>query len=474
VIEGAAGTGKTTTLAATRALLERQRRVLMVVTPTLKAAKVAAAEVGTATGSAAWLAFQHGWRWTSDGVWTRLAVGQVDPHDGCAYGGPAEQPRLRSGDLLVLDEAGMLDQDTARALLTIADECGARMALLGDRQQLAAVGRGGVLDLAIAQADPAAHLTLAGVHRFVRTDQAGRSGPDLEYADLTLSMRAGESPGAVFDALAARGQIQLHPDETALQASLATTAAASFCSGDPVAVVADTREQTIALNAAIRDQLVADGRVNDTQVVTTRDGERIGAGDRIATRRNDYRLGVANRDTWTVTAVDQRGGLHVTPADVTPADVTPADVTPADVTPAGAGARVLPARYVTDYAELVYASTAHGVQGDTVTTAHLVIGIHTGAASAYVGMTRARRSNTAHLIAENLTEAREQWIAVFARDRADLGPAHAATLAAVEAARYAGTPIFGSTMAEQRSGVRPPEPDTYRAPLRAAGAHIRR
>jgi len=48
----------------------------------------------------------------------------------------------------LVDEAGMLDQDTARALLTIADETGARVAFVGDRHQLPAVGRGGMLDLA--------------------------------------------------------------------------------------------------------------------------------------------------------------------------------------------------------------------------------------------------------------------------------------------------------------------------------------
>jgi hypothetical protein len=200
----------------------------MVVTPTLKAAKVAAADVGTAAGSAAWLVFQHGWCWISDGTWTRLTIGDVDPVTGRAFGGPAEQARLRPGDLLVVDEAGMLEQDTARALLTVADECQARVALIGDRHQLAAVGRGGVLDLAIAHADPAAHLTLAAVHRFTRTDRAARAMPDTEYADLTLAMRTGENPGKVFDRLAARGQIQLHPDDAALQASLATTAATSF------------------------------------------------------------------------------------------------------------------------------------------------------------------------------------------------------------------------------------------------------
>jgi hypothetical protein len=67
----------------------------------------------------------------------------------------------------------------------------------------------------------------------------------------------------------------------------------------------------------------------------------------------------------------------------------------------------------------------------------VVIGEHTGAAGAYVSMTRGRTANTAHLIAVDLAEAREQWIAVFGRDRVDLGPGHAAQLAAAEAARYA-------------------------------------
>ncbi len=201
------------------------------VRPSGRPTQIAAAEIGTAAGSAAWLVFQHGWRWTGDGTWTRLTFRQVDPRTARAYEGPTERTQLRPGDPLVVDEAGMLDQDTARALLTVADECQARIALIGDRHQLAAVGRGGVLDLAIAHADPAAHLTLTGVHRFTRTDRAGRPVPDTEYAeyaDLTLAMRAGEHPGAVFDRLAARGQIQLHPDDAELQTALAATAAAFF------------------------------------------------------------------------------------------------------------------------------------------------------------------------------------------------------------------------------------------------------
>ena len=80
----------------------------------------------------------------------------------------------------------MLDQDTARALLTVADEAGARIALVGDRHQLAAVGRGGVLDHAARWADV---VPIDVIHRVIHdvTDEHGRrrSVPNVEYADLT-------------------------------------------------------------------------------------------------------------------------------------------------------------------------------------------------------------------------------------------------------------------------------------------------
>ena len=40
-------------------------------------------------------------------------------------------------------------------------------------------------------------------------------------------------------------------------------------------------------------------------------------------------------------------------------------------------------------------------------------------------MTRGRQTNVAHLVAESVEDARKQWVDVFSRDRADLGPAHA-------------------------------------------------
>ncbi len=256
--------------------------------------------------------------------------------------------------------------------------------------------------------------------------------PDTEYADLTLAMRAGDDPGAVFDALLARGQIRLHPDAAALREALAAAAAEHHRRGEHVAVVVDTREQAAELNAAIRDRLVADGRVDDR----ARGRHRGRAADRRRgpDRHPPQRPRPGRGQPRHLDRHRRRpgGGLRRHPRRHLPAGDVPGGVTPDPAT----GARVLPADYVTAHVELAYASTAHGVQGDTVTAAHLVIGEHTGAASAYVGMTRGRAANTAHLVAADLDEAREQWIAVFARDRADLGPAHAA-----RARRRRGRPL---------------------------------
>lgn len=419
MVEGAAGSGKTRRLAAMRAQVEARRGRMLVVSPTRKTAQVAADEVGTDTDSVARLLYQHGYRWDSDGRW-----GWVTPAPGA--------PRLDRRTHLVVDEAGMLQQDTARALLELADNAGARVTLIGDRHQLPAVGRGGVLDLAARYA-PDRVVELEGVRRFV----------DPEYADLSLQMRRGERAGEVFDELVGRGLVVVHASEVERSTALAARAMRGEL------VVADTREQVAQINGLVHQARVDTGEVTGGQLTTT--GEQIGVGDRIATRRNDTEVGVANRELWTVVG-SQHGALEVV-GDV--------------------GRRTLPVGYAIEHIELAYATTAYGAQGATVPTSHVLVGEHTGAASAYVGMTRGRERNVAHLVAESIDDARSQWIAVFGRDRADLGPTHAAQLAADAVDRY------GPSAPRQRPAIRPPKPSHryepevgYRPPTQAPGGGI--
>ena len=116
--------------------------------------------------------------------------------------------------------------------------------------------------------------------------------------------------------------------------------------------------------------------------------------------------------------------------------------------------RHLPYPYVTFNVELAYASTAYGAQGQTTERAHVLISDHSGAAATYVGMSRGRQHNVAHLVADSATDARAQWISAFSRDRADLGPAHARRCAIDDVERYGSTPPAHS---------RPPQMPTYAA-----------
>jgi hypothetical protein len=409
VVEGAAGAGKTRRLAATREQVEARGGRMVVVTPTRKAAQVAAGEVGGDTRAVAKLLHEHGFRWDDEGHWSR-----TEPSPSA--------PPLNSRTLLVVDEAGMLDQDSARALLSLADAGGAQVALIGDRHQLPAVGRGGVLDLAARYA-PGRCVEYGGIHRFI----------DPEYAELSLRMRSGARPGEVFDELVRRGDVVLHASDVERQDVLAVKASFGQL------VVADTREQVARINHAAHRVRVVTGHAADS--VVTAAGEQIGVGDTVSTRHNDAEVGVANREMWTV--IDwSTAGLRVRGDN---------------------GQRVLPPAYVNEHVELAYATTAYGAQGSTVTTSHVLIGDHTGAASAYVGMTRGRERNVAHLVAESVEDARRQWVEVFGRFRADLGPSHARGLAVEAIDRYG--PMQARYTRRTSAPKRRPDPDiTYRPP----------
>jgi hypothetical protein len=401
VVEGAAGAGKTTMLGAAISAAATEDRRVRIVTPTRKAAQVAADELGVPTDSVAALVYAHGYRCNNDGVWTRLAVGDIDPVTGRAFTGPPAEARLAYGERVVVDEAGMLDQDTALALLTVVVEAGATVALVGDRAQLPAVGRGGVLEMAVGLAPKV--FDMAGVHRFT----------NHRYADLTIAMRQGDNPAAVFDRLHALGLVVLHDTDDARRDHIAHTVRA----GEVVTVA--TNEQTREFNEAIRRLRVARGDVNDAHTVVGVDGLAFGAGDVIQTRKNDTGLGVVNRQTWTVRHVADDGAVYATEN--------------------GTGRKhqrtvALPAEYVAAHAHLAYASTAYGVQGATVTSSHTMLSDVVSGASVYVAMTRGRASNLLHVVAGSLGEAREQFVDAMRRDRADRGLAHAITKAAAETA----------------------------------------
>ncbi len=388
IVEGAAGSGKTTMLRPAIDAATADGRRTRVVAPTKKAAQVAGEALGIPADSAAALVHAHGFRWNADGVWTRLASGNTDPDTGRTFDGPREDARLAPGERVVVDEAGMLDQDTAIALFTVTTESGATVAFVGDRAQLPAVGRGGVLD--IAAQIRGATFDITRLHRF--TDPA--------YADLTLQLRDGADAVVLFERLQTMALVHLHDSEEALHEYIAATTAL----GDAITVA--TNEEARELNARIQTVRLGRGELDHTRTVTGSDGLDIGAGDVIQARKNDSTVGVANRQTFTVQHVTDDGTVYA--ADNSTDRKRQQTVR-------------LPAEYITEHAHLAYASTTYGVQGTTADASHTVFGEGLDGAGTYVGMTRGRGQNTLHIIATDSDDAREQFVQAVERDRADRG-----------------------------------------------------
>ncbi|WP_308291741.1 AAA family ATPase [Microbacterium jejuense] len=409
-VTGPAGAGKTTMLRAAFAALTSQRRRMLVAAPTRKAASVASREVGAAASSIHALLSDHGYRWGTDEagatMWTRLRVGDVDPSTGAAYGGPTQYV-LRSRDRIVVDEAGMVDLQTANVLVELAIEQGVGLAFVGDTHQALPVGHAGAMGCAIRHANAAVELDT--VHRF----------RDPDYAALTLRLRdAGDRERALVVAgeLAERGHVARVDHHDAARERMIGAYFDWHACGKRVALVSGTNAEADAINDAIQQRRVDRGEL-DVRVVAWGIGQqRILVGDTVQTRRNDRLTGVENRAQWIVRGIRDEYLSLVSVSD------------------SGEVARVS-TEYAREHLQLAYASTVHGVQGDTADAS--VVGPDVDAAGLYVGLTRGRLSNVAVVVAQTDAAAREGLAESMQRGTPELTMQDAARAAQAEMRRAA-------------------------------------
>ena len=267
--------------------------------------------------------------------------------------------------LLIVDEAGMSDTPTLAAVIAFAIDRGASVRLIGDDQQLAAVGAGGVLR------------DIAHTHGAVRLTEVMRFLDPAEAA-ASLALRDGrpEALGFYLD------NDRIHPgtDESILHDALAAWAA-DQAAGLEAIMLAGTRDQVATLNRWAREhRLSTTPATADERTVGLSDGNQASIGDLIVTRLNDRRLTtgatdwVKNGDRWTITSIDPGGRIQATHQT--------------------SRQRVaLPAEYVVDNVELGYAVTVHGAQGITVDTTHTVLAGAETRQQLYVALSRGRQAN---------------------------------------------------------------------------------
>jgi conjugative relaxase-like TrwC/TraI family protein len=269
--------------------------------------------------------------------------------------------------LMITDESGMADTLSLDAAVQFAINRGASVRLVGDDQQLTAIGAGGVLR-DIQQSNGALRLT--ELHRF--TDPA--------EAAASLALREGK-PEAL-DFYLDHGRVHV--------GDIATTTEAAFnawvrdrSAGLDAIMIAPTRQLVAQLNRRAREHRL-DHSSSATVEVALADGNQANVGDVIITRRNDRRLRltasdwVKNGDRWMITHVAKHGDLTVRHVR---SHLTVG----------------LPSDYVRASTGLGYATPIHSAQGVSADTMH---GLLTGQESRqqlYTMLTRGRHANQLYL-----------------------------------------------------------------------------
>ncbi len=344
VLVGPAGTGKTTTMRALRGAWERRYGPGSVtgLAPSAAAADVLAGDLEIDTENTAKWLHEH-----RRGNWN-LTVGQ----------------------LVIIDEASLAGTFALDAITTHAQEVGAKVLLVGDWAQLAAVDAGGAFGMLVRDRGDAPELV--DVRRF-RNEWEKHASLQLRIGDTdvidTYLAHQRVTPGGYDEIL-----------EAAYQAWRTDQA-----SGKTSVLIAETLDTVSELNTRARTDRILAGQVA-LDGVRLHDGNEASRGDLIITRENNRRLSlgrgwVKNGDRWHVTHANDDGSLTVRRAK----SKWRTTIT-------------LPAAYVAEHVELGYAVTAHRAQGSTVDTAHAIVhSPEVTRESLYVSMTRGRESNRVYV-----------------------------------------------------------------------------
>lgn len=289
-----------------------------------------------------------------------------------ARGLPDPIAPLERGDVLILDEAGMVCSRDMRRVLTEAERVGAKVILVGDAQQLQAIEAG------------AAFRALVEMHGAAKLQDVRRQTVDWQRtASVLLSeQRAPEALALYRDA----GHVHKAPNTGQAMDELVTSYLAHRHEPGTQAILAyyntDVRDLNNKVRQGLRDacELGPDMDVRFTEQERDENGEIIGerstktvlaAGDRLLFTKNDKQLDVQNGLIGRVIDLSEEGRLRV----------------------ALDGGRVVDFA-LQDYAHLAlgYATTVHKAQGATYDRAYVLATNRMDARLAYVALTRHRQS----------------------------------------------------------------------------------
>ncbi|THG78384.1 hypothetical protein E5198_15735 [Pseudomonas sp. A-1] len=371
LVQGAAGVGKSASLAALKIAYETDGRRVIGLAPS----GAAAAELEKSSGIASS---------TIHALLMKLELGKGD-----------KRFQLQAGDVLIVDEAGMIDTRTLHRLASHASQAGAKLVLVGDERQLEAVGSASTFAMLGQQIGRAEIIEIAR-----QADPADRA--------ISQTWYEGE-PGQALQMMQNRDLLRIsgdHPtSERLLADALQLTAGGS--DWQQVLLLADRNQDVRQLNERVREARLAAGEIEATKerivrVELPKQGSaqlRIAPGDRLLLRKNAELGGqrLYNGDRAVLMGIDERPG--------TTADMAP-EVTLRLRLDRGSQEITVP---LSEYAAFQhgYAMTVHKSQGLTVDHALYLGSAMSTRRAAYVAFTRARQPSRFYLDADDyLTFAR--------------------------------------------------------------------
>jgi conjugative relaxase-like TrwC/TraI family protein len=375
LIEGPAGSGKTTCMAAAVTYLHEHDMPVFGCAPSAAAAQELSASTGLRADTLAKLLWEHTVR----------------------DGGPSAPYALPADTKIIVDEAGMVSTDNLHTLARLAEQNWWQVVLVGDGHQLSAVGRGGMFD----------HLVTTHPGDIQRLGTIQRFSEPWER-EASLDLRRGRTD--VLETYDSYGRFKTAVSVDDAIGQAATSWLKADANGERILITAATNETVNTVNERIQKTRLGQLDIGGTPVAIA-DGAKGYVCDLIVTRRNerdlqtDRGITVANRHTFEIINTRDDGSI----------------------TAQGKTGRVeLPAEYVRAHVQLAYATTAHGAQGRTVDNAVTIVEPATDHAGLYVALTRGRHTNTAIVPVDvSKTQTPVDVLAgVLRRDWADT-PAHA-------------------------------------------------
>ena len=277
VISGGPGTGKTTLVRGILAAIAEDGLRVALAAPTGRAAR----RLGESTGREAR---------------TLHRLLEADPERGFRR----NRGRLLEADLVIVDEASMIDTPLMAALLEALPP-GAALLLVGDVDQLPSIGPGQVLADVIASGSvPLVRLT--EIFRQAAESGIVRNAHRINRGETPLFARAEGAPGDCYGI-----RVSSPEDAQAKLLDLVLHRIPERFGFDPISEVQVLtpvnrgRSGTLALNELLQAHLNP-----EPSAVLTRGQLRFAVGDKVMQLENDYDREVYNGDVGQIAAIDSR------------------------------------------------------------------------------------------------------------------------------------------------------------------------